>query len=128
MNQNVIPQFIMMEWVGIVNDIPNMHCSYPTIDDHCIYFKDTNLKIPLQLNGVFSYFHTRKPSTSNVYGKYKIFLTPDSSEWNNNCESYSHNESIMTNYEGDITSVEDQNKIPMEPAIDPNEIFEMANL
>ena len=34
----------------------------------------------------------------------------------------------MTNYEGDITSVEDQNKIPMEPDIDPNEIFEMASV
>ena len=32
----------------------------------------------------------------------------------------------MTNYEGDITAIEDQHKIPIEPATDPNEIFEMA--
>ena len=63
-----------------------------------------------------------------MYGKDRIFLTPNYSEWNPYCESYSYNESILTNYEGDITSIENQNKILMEPAIDPNEIFEMANV
>ena len=118
MKHNLIPPFIMREGGVIVNDIPKMHCSDPTINDHCISFKDANLRIPLQLNGIFSYFQTRKPLASELYGKDKIFITPDSSEWNPHCESYSHNESIMTNYEGDITSVEDHKKIPMEPTID----------
>ena len=97
MKHNLIPPFIMREGGVIVNDIPKMHCSDPTINDHCISFKDANLRIPLQLNGIFSYFQTRKPLASELYGKDKIFITPDSSEWNPHCESYSHNESIMTN-------------------------------
>ena len=110
MKNNLIPPFIMREGGVIVNDIPKMHSSGHIINDHCISFKDTNLGLPLLLNGIFSYFHTRKLSARELYSKDKTFLTPVASEWKPHCQSYSHNESIMTNYEGDITSIEDQHK------------------
>ena len=47
MSHNLIPPFIMREGGVIVNDIPKMHCEFPCIDDHCISFKDIDLRIPL---------------------------------------------------------------------------------
>ena len=125
MTHNLIPPFIMREGGVTANDIPKMPCSNPTINDHCLSFKNTDLRIPLQLNGVFSYFNTRTPLANELYSKDKIFITPDASEWNPHCLSYSHNESDMTNYEGEISSPNDQIKILMESAFNPDEIFEL---
>ena len=113
MNHHLIPPFIMREAGLIVNDIPKMHCANPSIDDHCISFKDTDLRIPLQLNGIFSFFNTRKPLPSELHDKDKVFITPDASEWNPHCNSYAQNEVAMTNHEGDISSNTTQAKLPM---------------
>jgi len=91
MSHNLIPPFIMREGGVIVNDIPKMHCDSTCIDDHCISFKDIDLRIPLQLNDVFSYFHSRKPLPNELYDKDKVFIIPEPSEWNPHCPSYSHN-------------------------------------
>ena len=40
----------------VVNDVPTIHCEDPVVDNHCISFDASDLWIPLQLNGVFSYF------------------------------------------------------------------------
>ena len=50
------------------------------IDDHNISFKDTDLGISLQTNGIFPYFNTHKRLPSELYGKAKVFITPDESE------------------------------------------------
>ena len=47
MQHNLIPPFIMREGGVQVNDIPKIHCTDPDIDDHCISFKDTELRIQL---------------------------------------------------------------------------------
>ena len=94
-----------------------MHCSDPTINNHCISFKDTDLRIPLQLNGAFSCFNTCKPLVSELYSNDKICITPDRSEWNPHSLSYSHNESSMTNYEGEISSPCDQIMTPNETSL-----------
>ena len=79
METNLIPPFIMRKGGIIVSDVPKIHCSDPSKDDHCITFSTCNLHIPLQLIGIFSYFHTRKPLSQELIGKDKIFITPDSS-------------------------------------------------
>ena len=126
MHHNLIPPFIMREGGVIVNDIPKMHCSNPSTDDHCLSFKDSDVKIPLQLNGIFSYFKSRKPLLSELYDKDKVFITPDASEWNPHCTSYSHNESIMTNYEGELTCPSSQTRMDKERTSNPDDIFELA--
>ena len=118
----------MREGGVIVNDIPKVHCESPNIEDHCISLKDIDLRIPLQLNGVFSYFNSRKPLPNELYDKDKVFITPDASEWNPHCPSYSHNESVMTNYEGEITSPSAHTKLQKELTFDPDEIFELASV
>ena len=128
MQHNLIPPFIMREGGVQVNDIPKMHCTDPDIDDHCISFKDTELRIPLQLKGIFSYFNTRKPLPSELYDKDKVFITPDASEWNPHCMSYAQNELAMTNHEGEIVTSSNHEKIPMQYSNDHDEIFELASV
>ena len=128
MNHHLIPPFIMREGGVVVNDIPKMHCTAPTINDHCISFKDTNLRIPLQLNGIFSYFNTRMPSPSELYGKDKVFITPDASDWNPHCMSYAQNELAMTNYEGEISTNSTHKMLHMQHSDDPYDIFELDSV
>ena len=59
---NLIPPFIMRSGGVVVNDVLMIQCEDPAVDDHCVSFVDSDLRIPLQLNGVFSYFHTRVPT------------------------------------------------------------------
>ena len=54
MNHHLIPPFILREGGVTVNDIPDIHCADPNINDHCLHIKDKSLRIPLQLNGIFS--------------------------------------------------------------------------
>ena len=76
----------------IVNDVPKIHCEDPEVDNHCVSFDDSDLRIPLQFNGVFSYFHTRVPTESELHECAKVFLTPELSDWNPHCQYYERNE------------------------------------
>ena len=62
MDYNMIPPFIIRAGGVSVNDIPKIYCEYPAVDNHCILFDNSGLWIQFQLNGVFSYFHTRVPT------------------------------------------------------------------
>ena len=102
LNDNLIPPFIMRQGGAIVNEKAKIHCQDPTVDDHCISFSNSELRIPLRLNGTFSFFHTRKPTDDELQSSDKIFITPDCTEWNPYCESFSLNEESITNFDGDI--------------------------
>ena len=76
MGHNLIPPFVMRSGGVVVNDVPKLQCEDPAVDDHCISFDDSDLRIPLQLNGTFSYFHTRVPTERELHECEKVFLTP----------------------------------------------------
>lgn len=103
MHENLLPPFILRESGATVNDTAKIHCNDPDTDDHCISFQDSELKIPLQLNGTFSFFHTRKPTENELSSCDKIFITPDTDHWNPYCTSFALNEQSMLNYEGEMT-------------------------
>ena len=113
MHINLIPPFIMRAGGVTVNDIPKIHVDDPCKDDHCLIFPHSDLRIPLQLNGTFSYFHTRLPTTQELYDLDKVFLTPDSEDWNPHCESFEKNERAMTNYEGEMNDLTRRSNLPM---------------
>ena len=102
MNINLVPPFIMRAGGVIVNDTPKIHCNEPTIDDHCLSFANHDLRIPMQLWGTFSYFHSRMPTAEELDGCDKIFITPDSTVWNPHCESFAKNEQSMLDFEGNM--------------------------
>ena len=84
------------------NGKSKVHSKDPTINDHCITFEESDLRIPLQLSGVFSYFHTRKPTFSELHECSKLFLTPDANDWNPHCQSFETNEQSMLTCNGEL--------------------------
>jgi len=91
MDHNLIPPFIMRAGDVVVNDVPKIQCEDPAVDDHCVSFVDSDLRIPLQLNGVFSCFYARVTTERELNECENVFLTPDSSDWNPHCKSYELN-------------------------------------
>ena len=58
----------------IVNDTLKIHFDSPSIHDHCISFKASDLRILMQLMGSFSFFHHRVPLAEELEGCDKYFL------------------------------------------------------
>ena len=78
MDHNLVSSFIMRADGDVVNCVPKIHCEDPAVDKHCIAFDNSNLWILLQLNGVFSYFHTIVSTERELNECEKVLLTPDS--------------------------------------------------
>jgi len=100
MKNNLIPPFILREAGLQVHETPKIHINDPDISDHAITFPDDGFRIPLQLWGIFSFFHTRIPTTDEIKYGNPIFLTPDSSHWDPYSEHFSLNEDSMLDWEG----------------------------
>ena len=72
MNHNFIPSFVMSEAGLIVNDVPRIHTTPEELTNktHCIVASEkvngAYLKIPLMLDGIFSFFQTRKLTDDEV--------------------------------------------------------------
>ena len=101
---NLVPPFIMREAGLIVNDIPRIHDPNPSDDSHSIMTdgRDLDLRIPMSLWGIFSFFHTRVPTRDELFHEEKVFLTPDSLDWNPYSDHYARNEDSMTDFEGNL--------------------------
>ena len=77
MESILIPPLIIRMGGVIVSNTPNIHFNHPSINDHCISFKESLFRIPMQLSGTFSFFHTRITLAEELYNCDKIFLTLD---------------------------------------------------
>jgi hypothetical protein len=102
MNKNLLPPFILREAGLIVNDVPKIHVADPSVSDHTIQFPDGLLTIQLQLWGIFSFFHSRCPTSEEIHQCDKLFLTPDSSNWNPYSDHFAQNEESMLDWEGNL--------------------------
>ncbi len=79
MDNHLIPPFIMREAEIVVNDVPKIHVVDPDVSDYSIYFRETDMKIPLSLNGIFSILPASKPSVQRLNTCEDVyFLTPTS--------------------------------------------------
>lgn len=103
MTHNLIPPFIMREAGITVHDTPKIHVESPSVEDHSLFFPSEQLRIPLSLWGIFSYFPTRKPTVSELHelSDNVLSLTPDG-PWNPNSDSYAINEENMLDWEGHV--------------------------
>ena len=108
MSNNLIPPFIMRENGIMVNECAKIHCEDPTREDHAIFFETYDLRIPLQLHGIISYFVTRKPNVEAVMDAHEPLncateiytLTPV--RWNPHTNAYALNEESIVDWEGNI--------------------------
>ena len=55
---NLIAPYIMREAGLDVNSKPEIHCKDSIVEDHSIYSEEHNLRLPLKLDCIFSYFET----------------------------------------------------------------------
>jgi hypothetical protein len=77
MANNLIPEFMMHKAGIIVNSMPKIQVTDPSVDDYAITFLETGFHILLSLWGMFSYFPTSKPSRDDlVEPEDVILLTP----------------------------------------------------
>lgn len=126
MSHNLIPPFIMRMRGVIVNDVPKIHCKEPTVRDHAICFEDIDLRIQLRLQGIFSVFHHRAPTTDELQQCDKVFMTPDSASWNPHCDSFARNEESMLDYDGNIAQPSRRTRYLMEPDKDDSSMPEVS--
>ena len=112
MSNNLIPPFVLREAGLFVNETAKIHVKDPTVDDHCIQIDQVNLRIPLALWGIFSYFPRSAPTDSELNDDLEVVhLTPDTPDWNPNSDIYARNEEAMLDWRGDI--VERQYQPPL---------------
>ena len=112
MNNNLIPPFILREAGITVNDVPKIQVNDPTVEDHALVFKDGELRIPLSLWGMFSYFPSRKPTLEQVRQCEDVYiLTPDSDQWDPHTDVYARNEENMVDWEGNMIEKQHRRQI-----------------
>ena len=110
MKNNLIPPFAVREAGVQVHEIPKIQVDTPTVSDHSVYFPETDFRIPLSLQGIFSYFPTSKPTGEMMNGSEDIYvMTP--SRWNPHSEAYAANEENMIDWEGNMIEKKDRVQI-----------------
>ena len=95
MNHTLILPFIVREAGLKVKEQAKIHVEEPTKENHSIYSSEINLRIALQLEGIFLVFKTRKLNNEEITepGGYDIlYLTPDADSWDLNCEAWAEQE------------------------------------
>ena len=105
MDHNLIPPFLIREAGLFLDETPKYHASLPTVSNHSIIDSDTGMHIHLDLNGIFSYFLTRKLTLDEMesWDQYPVvFLTPDADRWDPNSANYSAQERSMLDADGYI--------------------------
>ena len=110
MEVNLIPPFVMRLNGIDVNECPKFMSTHPSISDHSIYFPAQNVRIPLQLQGIVSYFPTRIPDEEDMYKYLHYHLTPSKPTWNPHDSSYATQESSMITFNGDIHNKKSSNR------------------
>ena len=112
MDHNLIPPFLLREAGIHINDIPKIHLEDPGENDHAICFKD--FRIPLKLNGIFSYFNSSKPTEEQVRDLDNLYLLTPTGKWDPHNSVYSTNEDAMLDWEGNIKTTSTKVKIVLE--------------
>ena len=94
-----------------VNDVPKIHTQRDVLsrDTHCIIADaETNgidLRIPMRLDGIFSYFATRELTVEEIDNcEYieTLQLRPDSDDWDPYDESFADCEDSFTDFKGEL--------------------------
>ncbi len=88
-----------------VDERPKFFTVKPTEKSHAIVAKNEaeELIIPLQLDGMTSYFATRKPTKDEFEGSDSVFeLTAQGPEWDPQTTSYAEQEAAMLDHKGEV--------------------------
>ena len=77
MTHHLVSSFLIREAGLLVDDVPKVQTSNPTMQHHSTHSPEEILRIPLGLHGIFSYFPSSKPSLDVLNDKNikVLFLT-----------------------------------------------------
>ena len=123
MDHNLVPPFMLREAGIIVNEQPKCQSDEPTSETHSLYFPDEKIRIPMSLNGIFSYFPSRKPTVAELQIEELpvVRLTPQGT-WHPYNVAHALNEESMVDSEGNLSQPSRHTKlllddIPIDDAI-----------
>ena len=103
MDYNLVPQFVIRAGYVVVNDVPKICSEDPAVDDHCVSFDQSDLRVPLRSNVVLLCFHMIVPTERELHECEKVFKNSDSSEWKPHCQSWELNERSILGFEGSVS-------------------------
>jgi hypothetical protein len=116
MENDLVPPFLLREAGIEVNETAKIHMKSASVTDHSIYFPSSELRIPLSLHGMFSYFPSYKPTMKDleeIDEDHILLATPDGS-WNPHSDVYATNEENMLDWDGNIVPPKDQVRIMLD--------------
>lgn len=116
---NYIPPFALREAGIEICTKAKLHCTEPTIDNHSMYFPENDLRVHFNLEGVVSYFNTRKPSKQELNEIEFIHLTPDLPSWDPHDAKYEREENVMLDFEGNVIDHKEREKLMIDDDMDP---------
>ena len=128
MVHNLVPPFLLREAGLIVNEEPKCQASDPTVEHHTIFDPMCNLRIHLQLNGIFLYFPSRPLTLQEMtdWESYDvIFLTPDSDRWTPHTTHFSDVEKLYVGADGDLIL---QTPRPLQHIVDDADVGELMGV
>ncbi|MEJ2330778.1 MAG: hypothetical protein P8Z33_13190 [Gammaproteobacteria bacterium] len=93
-NNLLCPNQLRMNGIHVY-ECPRLMDPNPTEHSHSIVIPCEDLTIPLELDGVISYFPTRKPTRDELDSCYHIEMTPEAPSWDPYAPSFSQEESAV---------------------------------
>ena len=105
MTYNLILPFILDESELEVDTKPKIHSKNLSVDSHSIFDTATELRIPLKLRGIFSYFTSRSLTSEEIQDckSYDtVYLTPDCSSCNPTNTAWAEQEDSLLDSDGNI--------------------------
>jgi hypothetical protein len=104
MSHHLIPPFVMREAGAVVNDTAKIHLKEPTERDHAICFDIAELRIPLCLSGIFSYFPCRTPTIADLTNAEddRILLATPDGQWDPHSDHFAQNEEQLLDFAGQM--------------------------
>lgn len=111
MKYHLMHPFLMCLAGILVDECPKFLAKRVSINNHSVFFPDKNIRIPLFLRGIISYFPCRRATSDELNDNSMLVLdltpivldlTPIASEWNPHDAKYSDLEASMIDYKGEI--------------------------
>ena len=130
MIHNLVPPFVIRREGNTLSDVPKIHVTDPSVDDHSLLFKNSNVRIPFQLVGITSYFSSRIPTpdevTKAVDMDLYLDLNTDEPIWDPHNDVFARHEGTKLDFEGNMVLPEVRKRNLFEPEeIDGNMIVDI---
>ena len=103
MKVHLIPPFMMRLAAIEVDECPKFLAKSPSIENHSVYFRQHDLRLPLQIYGIISYLPVRAPFENELLTiSTELELTPNVPNWDPHDQMYQDQEESMITFKGEL--------------------------